>query len=65
VVFEVGVGVKIDSGVISTSKILFVGVFVEIGDATEVKVEVKNGVIFPSEAQPVRMIHLLTHLVII
>jgi len=32
----VGDGVKIDSGVISTSKILFVGVFVEIGDATEV-----------------------------
>ena len=56
VVVEVGVGVKMDSGVIPTGKILFVGVFVEIWDATEVWVEVKNGVIFPSEAQPVRMI---------
>jgi len=36
VVVEVGVGVKIDSGAIPTGKILFVGVFVEIGEATEV-----------------------------
>ena len=29
-------GVKIDSGAIPTGKILLVGVFVEIGEATEV-----------------------------
>ena len=40
VVVEVGVGVKMDSGVIPTGKILFVGVFVEIWDATEVWVDV-------------------------
>ena len=56
VVVEVGVGVEVDSGVISTSKTLFAGVFVDIGDAAAVKVDVKNGVIFPSEAQPVRKI---------
>jgi hypothetical protein len=56
VVVEVGDGVKIDSGTVSTSKKLFVGVLVEIGDATEVWVDVKNGVIFPSDKQPVRMI---------
>ena len=55
-VVEVGGGVEVDSSVISTSKILFVGVCVDIGDATGVWVEVKNGVIAPSEAQPVRMI---------
>jgi hypothetical protein len=57
VVDEVGSGVEVDSDVISISKTLIVGVFVDIGDATEVSVEVKNGVILPSEAQPVRMIH--------
>jgi hypothetical protein len=55
VVVDVGVGVMVDSGVISTSKITFVGVCVDIGDATAVWVEVKNGVISPSEAQPVKM----------
>ena len=33
---EVGIGVEVDSGVISTSKTLFVGVFVDIGEATGV-----------------------------
>jgi hypothetical protein len=36
VVVEVGGGVEVDSGVISTFKTLFVGVYVGFGDATAV-----------------------------
>ena len=55
VIVDVGVGVMVCRAAISTSKITYVGVCVDIGDATAVWVEVKNGVISPSEAQPVKM----------